>query len=93
MNSCIYILKSLVNNRFYIGSTSNISRRLTEHSQGKSKYTKTIKPFELVLRQEFPSLRQARRAEKWLKAQKSKKFIEKVIQDKGLRKIFDNEVK
>lgn len=80
----VYILQSLVNNRYYIGSTNDLVRRLEEHNKGNSKYTKLTRPFKLVFSQEFRDLEMARRVEYKLKRQKSKKLIEKIIKDQKI---------
>lgn len=77
----VYILKSLINFRYYIGSTNNLQRRLTEHNSGQSRYTKLTKPFDLVFSQEFPTIKDARDVEHKLKKYKSKVIIEKIIKD------------
>ncbi|MBI2595577.1 GIY-YIG nuclease family protein [Candidatus Daviesbacteria bacterium] len=77
----VYILRSLVNGRFYIGSTNDLERRFGEHNLGKSKATKFTAPFELVFRQEYDSLNKARRVENKLKKFKSKIILEKIIND------------
>lgn len=77
--SYVYILQSLKNNRYYIGSTNNLDRRLSEHLTGKSKYTKSILPIKLVFKQEFLNLNTARGVEFWLKKQKSRELISKII--------------
>ncbi|KKR31469.1 MAG: Excinuclease ABC subunit C [Candidatus Gottesmanbacteria bacterium GW2011_GWC2_39_8] len=81
MSGTVYILQSLVNLRYYIGSTSDFNRRIIEHQSGKSKYTKLIKPFKVVFRQEFASIIEARRIEYKLKKLKSRTIIEKIIKD------------
>jgi predicted GIY-YIG superfamily endonuclease len=44
----IYNIQSERGNRYYIGSTKGISRRITEHNQGKNNSTKTYRPWKLV---------------------------------------------
>ena len=83
----LYILKCR-NEHFYIGSTNNLGRRLKEHCAGRTKYTSVLLPFELVFKQEFLELRSARKAEMWLKRQKDKAFIERVIKESFLKKKF-----
>ena len=81
----VYILKSLTNGRYYIGSTNNFERRLTEHNIGKSKATKFTMPFELAFLQEYDSLKEARRIERRLKNFKSRIIIEKIIKKGFIR--------
>ncbi len=84
----LYILLGK-NNRYYIGSTNNLDRRLEEHNGGKAKYTSEILPVKLVFSQEFPSLLQARRAENWFKKQKSSHLIKRIILEGKIEKTFD----
>ena len=80
MAGYIYILQSLKNNRFYIGSTNNLERRLTEHNQGKSIYTNLTKPFKMIFSQKFDNLSIARKIEYKIKSFKSKKVIISIIE-------------
>ena len=79
MNGYLYIIKSQKNNRYYIGSTNDIERRMHEHSSGQSKSTKNTRPWELVYLKKFDNIQQARREEYRLKKQKSRVIIEKLI--------------
>ena len=42
-----YILKSLKNNKYYIGSAHNSNKRLVEHNSGKVKSTKLDRPWSI----------------------------------------------
>lgn len=75
----IYVLKSLIDNSYYVGCTDNVDRRLLEHNKGLSKYTKNKKPWNLVYREEYNSLSEARRREKQIKGWKKREAIEKLI--------------
>jgi len=81
----VYILKSLKNGKFYIGSTLNIEERVKKHNNGYVYYTKRNLPFELVFKQEYPSLAIARKIEYRLKRFKRRDFIEKIIQEGRIR--------
>ncbi|MBI2281718.1 MAG: GIY-YIG nuclease family protein [Bacteroidetes bacterium] len=48
MNFYVYILQSTIDGRFYIGQTDNVSKRLSEHNSGKSKYTSKYLPWNIV---------------------------------------------
>ena len=77
----VYILQSLRNGRYYIGSTINLEKRLKQHSAGMHPSSKRLGPFELVLQQECDNLVTARKIELRLKRFKRKDFIEKIIED------------
>jgi len=84
----LYILQSEVNKRYYIGSTSHLENRLKEHNNGKSKYISITKPFKIVFKQDYKDILSAMKAERWLKKQKSKSLIVKIIKDNKLTKEF-----
>lgn len=78
-----YILYSAKLNKYYVGSTSNIERRLEEHNRGKEKFTSLGVPWVLMYKEEFKELLQARRREFYIKKMKSRKFIEALISSAG----------
>jgi len=45
---CVYILLSLKDDNFYVGYTTDLSRRLEEHNQGRNTSTAPRRPFVLV---------------------------------------------
>ena len=63
----LYMLKSAVDQKLYIGSTNDLRRRLSEHNNGKTKSTKSRKPFELRYYEAFFSEGDARKREDSLK--------------------------
>ncbi len=67
MPASCYILHSSKLNKYYVGSTTDVERRLTEHNRGKEKFTKTGMPWTLVYKEEFQELVQARRRELYIK--------------------------
>ncbi len=83
MTACTYILFSTKLNKYYIGSTSDIERRLAEHKRGKEKFTSTGVPWVLVHTEQFIVLKDARKREAFIKKQKSRKFIEHLINSVG----------
>ncbi len=85
MKGIIYILKSQANERYYIGSTNDLDRRLIEHQMGKTKYTKSAGPFELVFKQGFESVELARKIEYRFKKSKSRKIIEAILKEGIIR--------
>lgn len=53
MSYSVYVLQSLKDNKLYIGSTDNVVRRIREHNSGKSKSTRSRKPFVLLYTEEY----------------------------------------
>ena len=64
----VYILKSLKDNRYYIGSTSNVEKRLAFHNSGRQRSTKSRIPFVLVYTEEYNDRSQAEKREKQIKS-------------------------
>jgi putative endonuclease len=75
----VYILKSKIRGRFYIGYSENPDQRLVEHNSGKAPSTKPYRPWEKVYQEEFTSAVDALRREREIKSKKSKKYIEWLI--------------
>jgi putative endonuclease len=64
----VYILTNPNRTTFYIGVTSNIDRRLTQHKDGVgSRFTSKYKTKDLVYLEEFESIQPAIAREKQLK--------------------------
>jgi len=63
----VYILKSLIDQNGYIGTTKNLEERLNQHNTGLVCSTARRKPFILVYSEEFQTLSDARKREWFLK--------------------------
>ena len=63
----VYLLLSLKDNKFYLGSTTDMKRRLDAHNKGLNPSTKHRYPFELVYYEVFDSYEIAKRREYKLK--------------------------
>ena len=81
MSECFtYILQSLKNRKYYIGSTNNLARRIAEHNNGRGGlYTKINGPWELVRYRKFKEIDLARKEEKKLKSYKGGNAFKKII--------------
>jgi putative endonuclease len=78
----VYILKSKVDNGYYIGYTSNLERRMVYHVNGYSRTTKYRLPVELVYTEEIKNKTEALMRERQLKKYKSKKYIDFLISER-----------
>ncbi|TAL48844.1 GIY-YIG nuclease family protein [Patescibacteria group bacterium] len=63
----LYVLKSLKDGKLYIGSTSDLRRRLSGHNEGKVQSTKTRTPFKLKYYEAYSAEKDTRRREAALK--------------------------
>ncbi|MFO7447653.1 MAG: GIY-YIG nuclease family protein [Ignavibacteriaceae bacterium] len=79
MSFNVYILKSLNVERFYIGSTSDMQKKLEMHNSFRAKWTKRYQPWTIVYTEEFATRSEAVKREKFLKSLKNiKRFLEGV---------------
>ena len=76
-----YIIKSEKDGKNYIGSTSNINKRLVWHNEGKNVSTRFRRPFKLIYTKEFESKTEALAYERWLKKQKGGNKVKKLIDE------------
>ncbi|MEW6193647.1 MAG: GIY-YIG nuclease family protein [Bacteroidota bacterium] len=67
----VYILKSLVKERFYIGHTSDLQKRLNEHNSGRTKSTKPYIPWTIVHIESYETKSEAYKRELQIKSFKS----------------------
>ena len=75
----VYILQSIKNKSYYIGSTIDINNRFKEHNLGEVVSTRNLVPWELKLFFKTETIKEARQIEYKLKKLKSRKIIEKII--------------
>jgi len=76
---CTYILYSKTFDRYYVGHCEDVAVRLQRHNAKQVFSTKTYAPWELVYTEVFSSRSEANRRELYIKGQKSRKYIEKLI--------------
>ena len=74
-----YILQSDQDGTYYIGYTSDLERRISDHNSGLSRYTSQNTPWRLVYFEAFESKTLAIKRERFLKKQKSKDFYQRLI--------------
>lgn len=79
-----YILQSEKDNKYYVGCTNDLSRRVTEHNRGQSKATRNRTPLKLVLSEECDTLKQAIQREKLIKSYKGGNAFNKLISNAGI---------
>ena len=76
----LYILYSASIDRYYIGVSIKLARRLGRQKGGSSKATKIGVPWVLVHTELYRTKSEAMKRASYLKRQKSRKLIEKIIQ-------------
>ena len=75
----VYILRSDKDGRYYVGSTSDLERRILNHNSGRVKSTKSGIPWKIMYDELHISLSDARSRESQIKGWKKRIMIEKLI--------------
>ncbi|MGD9142302.1 MAG: GIY-YIG nuclease family protein [Dehalococcoidia bacterium] len=75
----VYILRSTRDNNLYIGSTDNVSRRISEHNLQKVDSTKNRVPLELEAYVAVKNKSRAIELEKYLKTGSGRALLNKRI--------------
>ena len=74
-----YIIYSNSKNKFYIGYTHDLEKRLERHNSGLSRSTKSGIPWKHVYYESFKTKSEAILRENEIKSKKSRKYIEELI--------------
>lgn len=75
----VYILKSLLRDFIYIGSTENLKRRLKQHNNGEVQSTKAFRPLVINAFVVIKTESKARELEKYFKTGSGKAVVKKRI--------------
>ena len=75
----VYILKSLNFNRYYVGHSANIEKRLSEHNRGNVRSTKAYKPWKIIHSEVKSNKKEAYAREMQIKSFKHGEAFEKLI--------------
>ena len=76
----LYIIQSQTGESYYIGTSRDLTERIERHNQGRSKYTRTKRPWNLVYVEEHPDRSSAMKREYAIKRRKSKDYLAKLIE-------------
>ena len=66
----VYILRSGVKNRFYVGHTADMDQRLSSHNEGKVRSTKSYRPWKVVYTESLIGKNEAYKREMQIKSYK-----------------------
>ena len=75
----VYILYSKSFDRYYVGYTNDLERRISEHNRKKGKFTDAGIPWFLVHSELYSTKKEAMTRERFIKSKKSKSFITEII--------------
>lgn len=80
----VYILFSLKDNKFYVGKTKDLIKRLERHNKGLVRSTKHRRPLKLIYQEIYKTAREAYLREKELKLPSVGKFKKELRNKLGL---------
>ena len=82
MKYFVYIIEN-PKNRHYVGITTDLNRRLTEHNLGSTKSTRPFRPWKMIYTEEFDSRQTACKREWYLKHSAGRKEKLNIINNYG----------
>ncbi len=86
MKCFVYILQSVKTEGYYIGQAEDVSLRISQHNDDtNTHFTYRDRPWELKTTLECLDRNHAMRLEAFIKKQKSRIFIEKIIASSAVR--------
>lgn len=78
----VYILRSEKDGKFYIGTTSELKRRLEDHEKGRVASTRRRRPLTLLRSEVYETRREAAKRERYLKSEHGHRFLQVVLEAK-----------
>jgi len=81
LGHCVYILFSEADSKLYIGYTSNLKQRLTDHFNGRNQATAPRRPLRLIYCEYHASTTDAHRREKYFTTTAGKKTLKLMLRD------------
>jgi putative endonuclease len=77
----VYVLRSQLDGKLYIGYTTNLRNRMQKHNNGEVTSTKSRRPFELIFYEGYKSMEDAKRRERYFKTTKGKSSLSMILRD------------
>lgn len=71
----VYVLKSEMDNNYYVGYSSDLKNRLEQHNNGLVPSTKNRRPLQLIYYEACLNQQDATHREKYLKTSWGKRYI------------------
>jgi len=77
----VYVLLSLTDGMLYVGYTSNLERRISEHHRDNSKSTSSRRPLRLIFYECYLSKADAMRREEYFKTSAGKRVLRLMLKE------------
>ena len=71
----VYVIRSKVTGTLYTGQTGDFQRRFEQHQKGVAHYTRNRGPWEILLTEEYATLKEAMRRERFLKTGHGREWL------------------
>lgn len=71
----VYVLHSAEIDKFYVGYTKDINKRVKHHNLGLNRWSKRGIPWKLIYSEEYNNKSEALKRERFLKTGKGREFI------------------
>ena len=78
-----YIIYSTTIDKYYIGQCEDLEKRLSDHNNSRSTYTKNGQPWALKWSKQSDTRSEAIAEERRIKKKKSRKYVEWLISSAG----------
>lgn len=79
MSFFVYVLKSELDGKHYVGSTEDLEIRLMQHNQGRCQFTKGHRPWKLAYHEIFSTRTEALKQENFYKSGIGRKILKEQI--------------
>ncbi len=76
-----YVLLSLKDDKYYVGYTDDLKRRIEEHNSGKNFSTKSRRPFKLIHYEACLDENDAKQREQYFKNTVGRRFLSKRLRN------------
>jgi putative endonuclease len=80
MSHYVYIIESEADGSFYVGYSADAERRLIDHNDGRSRFTRRKTPWKLVYTELYLLKAEAIKRERFLKKQRNRSFYKRLIE-------------
>ena len=77
----VYLLQSLKCDRFYIGCTVSVEKRLALHNCGRVFSTKPYRPWQIIHVEAYRNQNDALRRERYLKTSQGARLLKRMLKD------------
>jgi len=84
----VYVLISQKDHKFYIGSTSDLKKRLQQHKKGTVLATKNRLPIDLIFYEAYRNKYDAIRREDYFKSTKGKRTLKQLLVEHLKTKLY-----